>query len=376
VFYDDWGIKHAMQNRPATPTMRHPKRSVDDAAREEILQERFTFKGAMVTERKGNMVSQVEAPDFAERKEHIKSFVTRYHRFQKVQKQASTYILSLIERAEQDEDSRIYTQLNLHGTNSGRLSSSRPNLQNITREKEDLPHIRKLFHAPSGFTIVQADFSQAELRCIAAFSGDSLLSKIYTDGLDLHDETARRFFGEDFTKEQRSTCKNVNFGVFYRQGADTFQQKHGIDAVRAQAYIDWVWTTFTGVGEWELGIEQEIRKRGVLVSPFGRKRRFHLLTRENVQAAFREGINFYPQSCASDLTLCSAIGVEAQTDRSRCAIINLVHDSIVAEVEDSYVDEYKTICKQIMESSAKDELGWTLPFIADITSGPTWGDCV
>jgi len=375
VFYDDWGIKHAMQNRPATPTMRNPKRSVDDAAREEILQDRFTFKGAMVTQRKGNMVSQVEAPDYAERKEHIKSFIKRYHRFQKVQKQASTYILSLIERAELDEDSRIYTQLNLHGTNSGRLSSSKPNLQNITREKEDLPHIRKLFHAPPGFTIVQADFSQAELRCIAAFSGDSLLSKIYTDGLDLHDETARRFFGEDFTKEQRSTCKNVNFGVFYRQGADTFQQKHGIDAVRAQAYIDWVWTTFIGVGEWELGIEQEIRKRGVLISPFGRKRRFHLLTRENVQAAFREGINFYPQSCASDLTLCSAIGVEAQTDRSRCAIVNLVHDSIVAEVEDSYVDEYSTICKQIMESCARDELGWTLPFIADITSGPTWGDC-
>ena len=375
VFYDDWGIKHALQNRPATPTMRNPKRSVDDPARVEIIEDRFSFRGQFITERSGNLVRQVEALDYKEQKEHIQTFVGRYHRFQKVQKQGSTYILSLIERAEPDEDSRIYAQLNLHGTNSGRLSGSKPNLQNITRTKDDLPHIRKLFRAPVGYTMVQADFSQAELRCIAAFSGDRLLSKIYTDGLDLHDETSRRFFGPDFTKEQRQTCKNVNFGVFYRQAADSFQGKHGIDPVRAQAYIDWVWQTFTGVGEWELGIEKEVRTRGVLTSPFGRKRRFHLLTRENVQAAFREGINFYPQSTASDLTLTSAIRLGDEADRSRCAIVNLVHDSIVAEVKNDYVEEYSMICKQVMESCAYDELGWTLPFIADITSGATWGDC-
>jgi DNA polymerase-1 len=369
IVYDDWGVKHEMQSRP------DKAKSIDDAAREEILADRFIYKGITVNKRVGNTIVTEQAEGCEERIEHIKTFIESYHRFQKLQKQDSTYILSMIERAEHDEESRIYTTLNLHGTNSGRLSSSRPNLQNITRTKEGLPDIRRLFRGAPGTIIVQADFSQAELRCIAALSGDRELSKIYIDGLDLHNETARRFFGEDFTKEQRATCKNVNFGVFYRQTAETFQEKHGIDVRRAQEYIDWVWSTFTGVKEWELGIESHIRKQGVLVSPFGRKRRFHLLTRENLQAAFREGINFDPQSSASDLTLTSAIRLGAIIDRSRAAIVNLVHDSIIAEVKKDYVDEYATICKEVMESTAEVEIGWTLPFVADLTSGITWGDC-
>lgn len=375
ILYDTWGIKHAMQNRPKTPTMRNPARSVDDSARREIIANRFTFRGMYTSVRKGNTVEQVKAEGYEKKMDYYVEFVNKYHRFQKLQKQASTYILGMIERAEQDEAHRIYTSLNLHGTNSGRLSSSRPNLQNITRAKEDLPAIRSLFRAPNGSLLVQADFSQAELRCIAARSGDKELTRIYANGLDLHNETARRFYGEDFTKEQRQTCKNVNFGVFYRQGAETFQEKHNIDARRAQEYIDWVWQTFTGVGEWEVGIEQEIRKRGVLVSPFGRKRRFHLLTRENIQAAFREGINFDPQSTASDLTLSAAIKLNGLIDRTRAAIVLLVHDSILAEVKEDYVAEYSDITKEVMESIALDKIGWTLPFAVDVGHGVTWGDC-
>ena len=373
LLYDVWGIKHAMQKRHVTPQMQNPPRSVDDAARKEIIDGRFRFTGDTTYQRSGNLVQQVAAEDAAERRAFYINFTEKIDRLAKLQKQASTYLVGMIIKAEQSEDSRIHTQLNFHGTNSGRLSSSKPNLQNITRTKTGLPDIRKLFRASDGRQIVQADFSQAELRCIAQFSGDAELTRIYREDLSLHKETATRFYGVDYTYEQYSTCKNVNFGVFYLQGADTFQEKHGIPKHLAQPYIDWIWRTFTGVAQWEEDVKRQVKSGNPLVSPFGRKRRFHLLTRENIQAAYREGINFYPQSTASDLTLCAAIALGNQIDPSRSAIAILVHDAIVADVDENYVEEYSTICKQVMESTALDELGWTLPFRTELTTGETWG---
>lgn len=373
LFYDTWGIKHVMQKRKPTQNMPKPERSVDDSARKEILAGRFRFRGDTTYERTGSIIRTVDAVDAEERREFYREFTSIFDRFQKLRKQDGTYLVGLIKRAELDEDSRIYTQLNLHGTNSGRLSSSKPNLQNITRTKEGLPDIRKLFRASPGRQIVQADFSQAELRCIAQFSGDRELTRIYRDDLSLHRETATKFFGPNYTPEEYATCKNVNFGVFYGQSAETFQEKHGIPKTLAEPYIAWVWQTFKGVEEWENSLRLEVKK-GVLVSPFGRKRRFHLITRENIQSAFREGINFLPQSTASDLTLCAAIDLADQIDKSRASIGILVHDSIVADVEESYIDEYSSICTQIMAGIAFKELGWTLPFKAEVGIGPTWGE--
>ena len=372
LYYDTWGLSHAMQKRPTTPTMRNPKRSVDDSARSEITDGRFRFRGDTITERTGNLIRQVPTSDVSEKRTFYIGFVEQHDRFQKLNKQAGTYLKGLIKRAEEDEDSRIYTQLNLHGTNSGRLSSSKPNLQNITRTKEGLPDIRQLFRASSGRQIVQADFSQAELRCIAQFSGDKELTRIYAQDLSLHKETATRFYGKDYTTEQYSNCKNINFGVFYGQSAETFQEKHGIPVEQARPYIKWIWETFKGVAEWEESVKREVHK-GYLQSPFGRKRRFHLLVPQNQQAAYREGINFYPQSTASDLTLCAGIRLASNIDGKRASIGILVHDSIVADVEESYVAEYSTIVTQIMASVAFDELGWTLPFKAEVGIGPDWG---
>jgi DNA polymerase I-like protein with 3'-5' exonuclease and polymerase domains len=209
-------------------------------------------------------VTTVPAEDAEERRAFYIEFTKEYDRFQKLAKQDGTYIRGLIKRAELSEDHRIHTQLNLHGTNSGRLSSSKPNLQNITRPKDGLPDIRRLFKASDGCQIVQADFSQAELRCIAQFSGDGELTRIYSQDLSLHRETATRFYGPDYTTEQYATCKNVNFGVFYGQSAETFQEKHGIPVSQARPYIEWVWKTFKGVAEWEDDVRREIKSKGVV----------------------------------------------------------------------------------------------------------------
>lgn len=364
VFYDDWKLNHVMRKRP------DKARSVDDSARKEILAGRFELLP------RHHMVAgkAVELDDYEQRKNNVRIFVGYYDRFQSIQKQASTYLLGMIQRAEADEDSRIYTQFNFHGTNSGRLSSSKPNLQNITRTKEGLPDIRRLFLASPGRSIVSSDYSQAELRCIAHFSGDAELLRIYRNGLSLHKETSTRFYGGDYTGEQYSTCKNVNFGVFYGQSAETFQEKHDIPVHLAQEYIDWVWQNFTTVAAWRQDVALEVTKKGTLVSPFKRKRRFHLITTENKNACIREGINFYPQTTASDITLAAAITLYGEIDIKRAMLCVLVHDSIVADVEDGYVDEYKTICEQVMESVPMNEIGWDTPFAVETGIGPNWGE--
>ncbi len=166
----------------------------------------------------------------------------------------------------------------------------------------------------------------------------------------------------------------MQFGVAFRQGADTFQEKHGIPKAEAEKFIKWWWATYTGVAEWEKNVEREVHNPGFLVSPFGRKRRFHLITAENKQESYRQAINFYPQSTASDLTLTSGMELSRQVDSTRAAIVLLVHDSILADVEEAYVDEYTKLCLDIMASRAKDALGWQIPFVAESGVGDSWGD--
>lgn len=347
LFYDEWGIKHALQQRP------DKQRSVDDAARKEVLEGRFKAKTDDV--------------------DLVLTFTEKLDRFAKVQKQTSTYIISLIEQALPDPEHRIYTNLNLHTTVTGRLSSTKPNLQNITRAKEDLPNIRNLFKAPQGRVFIQADYSQAELRCIAQESGDVELTRIYEKGLDLHTEVATMYYGPNFTTEQRVWCKGMNFGVAYRQSAKTFQEKHKIPEAEGQKFIDWWWARFKGVAKWEKEVERRVHNPGYIESPFGRRRRFHLITEENRQASYREAINFGAQSPASDFTLIAGMRVAENTDPARAAITLLVHDAILAEVDDDYADAFGRVVVDVMSDTPRSTLNWTVPFTADVGVGPTWG---
>ncbi len=353
LFYDKWGITHEMRARP------DKNRSTDEAALNEIVAGRFESK--------------------FENQKLIVGFAKELKRFRELTKQADTYIIGMIERAIEDPDHRIYTDLLIHGTTSGRPSSRNPNLLNITRTKEGLPDIRKLFLASPGRLICVSDYSQAELRTISWLSQDPQLLKVYNEDIDLHSYAAEHFFGKGFSSEQRSISKNCNFGVFYGQSADSFQEKHGVPKDLAQKYINWCWQNFSGVKIWKDEIIKEMRT-GRLVTPFGRIRRFHLLTQENFNKSVREAVNFKPQSIAADFTLCSLIRLggglrtRPEIDVKRANMILTVYDSILADVEESYIDEYETICRQVMESIPKEKLGWTIPFRTDIGHGKTWAE--
>lgn len=367
VYYDDYGVKHEMQQRPDAA------RSIDASARKEILEGRFSFKGEMAAMLKNGQYVSVPHVDAQKTRNLIQRIAEHHDRFQKLNKQANTYLTSLIERAEDDSENKIYTDLIRHGTTTGRLASRNPNLQNITRTKEGLPDIRGLFYASAGYVLVQADYSQAELRTIACLSGDKLLGGYYERGEDLHSATASRFYGEGFSIEQRARSKNMNFGVFYGQSAATFQEKHGIPEREAESYIKWVWDTFTTVGEWEESIRQLVHKQSYVESPFGHRRRFYLITQENKNAIYREAINFLPQNISANLTLHACIRIRAAIDPRKANLCLTVHDSILSQVVETYVEEYSTICQQVMESQASVSLGWDLPFVADLGVGTTWG---
>jgi len=363
LYYDQWKVQHPAQRRP------DKEFSVDVQARESILEGNFT------TGKDRQKIGRASEDSIAEFRTYISEFTQILDDYKSLQKQASTYIISLISAAEKDKDGKIYTELNLASTESGRLSSKGPNLQNITRTKEGLPNIRGLFEASPGRRIVSADYSQAELRTIAYLSGDPGLRDIYYDtGRSLHKEMAESFYGSGYTYEEYVKSKNINFGVAYLQGAFSFATMYHMDQKEAQQFIDKWWQRFPKVKEWTESVKDDISRQGTLVNPFGRKRRFYLLTDENRDHSFKEGINFKAQSTASDITLSALILLVDLVDWNRCNICLTVHDSIIADVDTDYIPEYCGIAKEVMETRPKDELGWDIPFVADFSVGPTWGD--
>ena len=365
LYYDRWGVIHDQQKRP------DKARSVDAQAREAIIEyDAFTTRSA----------KKARTPDelaIAERfqRDVIKPFTVKLDRFKKLDKQASTYLLALIAKAEKNEENRIFTEFNLIGTESGRLSSKGPNLQNVTRTKEGLPNIRSLFKPSPGRILVQADFSQAELRTIAVLSGDKNLQAIYRDTKrSLHKEMATEFYGPNYTSEQYVFSKNINFGVVYQQGAGSFAKMYHKPYAEAQRLIDLWWSRFPQVREWVDKTKREVIEQGYVLSPLGRRRRFYLITEENRDHSFKEAINFKAQSTASDITLSALIELDKQLDPDKAALVLTVHDSIVADVVEGYVESYTDVARQVMEDQPRSLLGWDLPFTVDITAGPSWGE--
>jgi uracil-DNA glycosylase family 4 len=362
LVYDKW---HVVHNLPLKND-----RTVDKSVYTEIAAGRFVVAfGTPKTGQDTNGEGQTwTGADRKQAFETAKRWAEKFKDYQGLDKQRSTYLEGLIKRAVAN-GGKLFTDFKLHGTATGRLSSSNPNLQNITRTKEGLPDIRSLFVASEGCTLISADYSQAELRTIARLSGDGSLGQVYVDERDLHAVAAERFYGPGFTYEQRSIAKNMNFGVAYQQSPDTFQEKHGIPKEEAAKYIEWWWKEFAGVREWANTVEKEVLK-GEVVSPFGFKRRFHLITKENRKGSIREGINFLPQNIAAWFTNYALCRLVLDYD---LPIALSVHDSIIADCPSGMVSDVVPLIVDVMERAPKETLGWDFPFKAEAQIGQRWG---
>jgi DNA polymerase-1 len=346
IYYQDFRLKHRLRDTGKKKL----STSTGKEVREEIEGDRFD---CLVGKRKT-----------------VKDFANYHSRYSKIQRVGSNYLEGLIRRVQ--EDGKLYCRFNLGGTATGRTSSSEPNFQNITREGvEGIPGIRNLFLPPEGFSVISADYSQAELRTCAKLSRDSNLLAIYRDSSrSLHRERAAAFYGENYTKEEYVKSKNINFGIVYGQSAAAFAQMYHMPEKEAQAYIDSWWREFKALKEWTIEVPRRAFKDGYIQSPFGHKRRFHLITDENIGDIRRESVNFLPQNIAAWLTISSIIDL---VDLG-ILVVATVHDSIVAVTRIDEVNDVADAMKKVMEKQSVQQLGWNdVPFAVDISIGPNWG---
>jgi uracil-DNA glycosylase family 4 len=275
----------------------------------------------------------------------------------------STYVIGLRKSLVR---SRIHPTFLLHGTETGRLSCRRPNLQNIPSG----PLIRDVFTCGPENVLLSADYNQIEFRLAGILSGDEWLITQFREGRQFHKEVARNLFGDSWSDLQYLRAKAVNFGTLYGRQAWSLAQEHGGSVKEWQKVIDDWFGRMPKVKEYQKELETQIRERGYLDSYFGRKRRFWLVTSDNWHNIVKEGYNFPLQSTASDLTLYSLIRLEPLL-RGKAAPVITVHDSLVFEVKRQYLEEVAVLVKSVMEDTPVASI---CPTPIDMKVGRRWGD--
>lgn len=284
-------------------------------------------------------------------------------------KMLRTYVEALLDAA--DDEGRVHTNFNLHGTVTGRLSSSDPiNLQNIPRTEE----ARNAFIATPGYTLVEADLSQAEVRVLAWYCKDPNLIKALAEGGDVHIRTACIMFRKkpkEVTKELRQAAKRLSFATIYGQSVEALAKELGVSVTEAEELQEQFFGTFPRAREWIKAQQNLALATGVVTTPFRRKRRFEYITRDNKAEVLRQAVNAPIQSLASDITLTALIRMGHKLGNNQSTRLLLtVHDSILLETTEDPVE----IARWVKWEMVSQVLDGTVPFDADVKIGARWGE--
>lgn len=307
-------------------------------------------------------------------------------------KNAGTYVKGILTRM--DEDDRIRCDLLPHGTATGRLSSQNPNLQNIPEASHTKVEIRNGYIAPPGYLLGNADYSQLELRVAAWLSGDEEFKQVYVEDRDLHQEVAFTFFGkpkELVTPYERYMAKCMNFGVIYFRGADSLAYGPEMDYVEdvlggdrwtlaeVKEFFDKFFGKFPRFKEWmdetyNLGYTQQW-----IQTPFGNKRRFEFIPRNDKGVTGRAAVNSPIQGTAALITLGSLVRIHDRFKEINerynhlvAQVILTVHDSIMFLVDVHYIEEVEEIV--LWEMQENIPLDIDIPMKADVEYAPRWGE--
>ncbi len=286
------------------------------------------------------------------------------------------------------EDGRIHPNIKLDGARSGRTSCTDPNLQNIPRaQTPEGKMARDCFVAPPGYVLMEADYSQLELRVAAMLSGDKVMQEIFKSGVDYHLRTAQLVaqlaWGirpEDVEDKHRSLAKSVNFGVLYGKTAATFAKEWGISKAKAQAIVDAIMGNFKDLQRWCSAREAEAAKTGYVWTWWaGEKARrrplWQIADQDDVRASVaRNGAKNTPiQGTASDFCIASLVQsvqwIEQDGIQDLVKLVLAVHDSLMFEVHESMVAETAATVNEIM--LGHDSAGVEL--VADFKVGKSWG---
>jgi len=287
----------------------------------------------------------------------------------------STYTEKLPEMINPDTG-RVHTSYHQAGAATGRLASSDPNLQNIPIRTEDGRRIRKAFVAPPGRRLVACDYSQIELRIMAHLSGDAGLLNAFAAGADIHRATAADVFGrrlEEVTASERRAAKAINFGLMYGMGAFGLARNLGIGRGEAQDYIATYFSRYPGVRDFMERTRQQAREQGYVETVFGRRLYLEYIQRGNQAqraGAERAAINAPMQGTAADIIKRAMIDIDAWLagQGGAAQMILQVHDELVFEVDDGFVDTLLREAPARMEAAAQ----LRVPLVVDSGVGENW----
>jgi len=274
---------------------------------------------------------------------------------------------------------RVHTSYHQAGAATGRLSSSEPNLQNIPIRSEDGRRIRQAFVAPPGRRIVACDYSQIELRIMAHLSEDPGLVAAFASGTDVHAATAAEVFGatpDTVTREQRSAAKAINFGLMYGMSAFGLARQLGIGRGEAQDYIALYFSRFSGVRDFMERVRADARESGYVETVFGRRLSLpEIRSRNQAQraGAERAAINAPMQGTAADIIKRAMVTVDdwlRGPGAGKALMLMQVHDELVFEVDEGFVDTLLGEVRGRMESAAE----LRVPLVVDAGVGANWDE--
>lgn len=294
--------------------------------------------------------------------------------YRQVTKLKNTYAIGLAKLAR--EDLRIHSTFNQTGTATGRLSSSDPNLQNIPVRTHLGKEMRRFFIAEEGYTLIDADYSQIELRLLAHISDDVVMKNAFISGEDIHASTAAAVFGVPLnavTPELRKRAKAVNFGIVYGIGDFSLASDLHISRKQANEYIQSYLAKFGGVNDYLISCVNEAKQKGYTTTISGRRRYIPELnsTNKNLQKfGERIAMNSPIQGSAADIIKIAMIRVDnaLKAENLDARIILQVHDELIIEAKNDCANRAKEILKAEMENAVK----LNVPMPVDIASGKTW----
>lgn len=294
--------------------------------------------------------------------------------YRQVTKLKSTYAAAL--PAVADDNDRIHTDFKQALTATGRLSSADPNLQNIPIRTKMGREMRRYFISDDGYTLVDADYSQIELRLLAHIADDYTMKEAFITGEDIHRKTAAAVFGiseDQVTDEMRKRAKAVNFGIIYGISGFSLSKDIGTTVAEATKYIKNYLLNYLSISEYLERVVEDAKNDGYTSTILGRRRYIPELTAQNgAMRAFgkRVAMNAPIQGSAADIMKLAMINVYNRLKRERldARIVMQVHDELVIEVRDDQAE----ICRSLVKEEMENVISLSVPLTVDVTSGKNW----
>ncbi len=288
----------------------------------------------------------------------------------------STYVEGMLKQIR--EDGRIHTVFNGMLTATGRLSSAEPNLQNIPVKTELGREMRRFFTASEGCVLVDADYSQIELRLLAHMSGDATMRRYFLEGIDIHTKTASEIFHttpEEVTPEMRKSAKAVNFGIVYGIGEYSLGQDLGVPMRVAKDYIEKYFALFPDIKGFLNGTKAQAHEDGFVTTLFGRRRYIPELRstkKQLISFGERVAMNAPIQGTAADIIKIAMVRVyrRLKEEGLKSRLILQVHDELILECPEAEAETAAKILSEEMEGA----VAYSVPLLAESSIGKTWFD--